>query len=133
MTVEEEYQDILQNMEFAIIQIYRQHADLIDAEVLTAIEALARLYSAQAQGKTLSARPIKGLSNQVMEAVQAMCQWRMGGSQPQDFIAAPEASPPSVETAVIAACLKRIQSSIKFWSKERGRQGYLNYVNQFIH
>jgi hypothetical protein len=44
MSVEEAHQDILQNMEFAIVEIYRAQRDLIDAEVLTAISVLvARL------------------------------------------------------------------------------------------
>jgi hypothetical protein len=28
--------------------------------------------------------------------------------------------------------LKKIQKSVPFWSKEGGRQGYLNFVNQYI-
>jgi hypothetical protein len=46
MSVEEEHFDVLQNMEFEIVQIYRWRSlrlaestsDLIDAEVLNAIE-----------------------------------------------------------------------------------------------
>jgi len=34
MTFEAEYEDVLQNLEFAIIQVYRERPDLIDAEVL---------------------------------------------------------------------------------------------------
>jgi rRNA pseudouridine-1189 N-methylase Emg1 (Nep1/Mra1 family) len=29
-------------------------------------------------------------------------------------------------------CLKRLQSSLKLWTKEGGRQGYLNYISQFV-
>jgi hypothetical protein len=29
-------------------------------------------------------------------------------------------------------CLKRIQSSVKFWNNQSGRQGYLNYISRFV-
>jgi hypothetical protein len=32
----------------------------------------------------------------------------------------------------IQACLKKIEGSIKFWSKERGSQGYLKYIVHFL-
>lgn len=134
MTVEEEHQDILQNIESAIIEVYRDRSDLIDAEVLSAIDALVRLYAAQAQRRTSSLRPPKGLAGQVFEAVDQICQWRLGQLDLED--SNPDNLPldvPPVEVSVMVDCLKRIQSSIKFWSKERGRQGYLNFVNPFIY
>lgn len=32
----------------------------------------------------------------------------------------------------IVACLKRIKSSVKLWTKKGGRQGYLNFIEQHI-
>ena len=32
----------------------------------------------------------------------------------------------------IIDCLKRIQSSIKLWTKKNGRKGYLEYISKFI-
>jgi hypothetical protein len=131
MNVEEDHLDMLQNMEFGIIQVYQSNPDLIDAEVLAAIDALVRIYGAEAQGKTISSRPVRGIAKQVMEAVQELCEWRLGrqaltdASQPFEDI-------PALSLEVIVACLKRIQSSIKFWTQKGGRQGYLNYVLQFM-
>jgi hypothetical protein len=131
MEVELEHQDVLQNIEFVIKQVYRTHPDLIDEEVLTAIESLIRRYGAEAQGKTLSNRPIRGMTAEVAQAVQEICEIRLG-RQPlsneagnADFL-----EPQSLE--VIVACLKRLQSSIKFWTKKGGRQGYLEYMQQFL-
>jgi hypothetical protein len=132
MAVEEEYQDVLQNLEFAIIAVYRETPDLIDAEVLTAIESLIRTYGAEAQGKSIGFRPIRGLSKAVAEAVQDMCELRLGRSAPVDAQGNPVEAPPSIPLEVLVDCLKRIQSSIKLWTKQRGRQGYLDYVQQFI-
>jgi hypothetical protein len=29
-------------------------------------------------------------------------------------------------------CLKRIKKSVQFWTKEGGRQGYLEYISNFM-
>jgi hypothetical protein len=132
MTVEEEFQDVLQNIEFSIIQVYRNDPELVDAEVLTAVEALIRLYSAEAQGKSLSMRPVRGITKQVMESVQSMCEWRLGRSALKDEQGSlgELQLPKTVDEIVV--CLKRIQSSIKFWTQKGGRQGYLHFIQQFI-
>lgn len=132
MAIEEEYEDVLQNIESGIIQIYKENPDLIDAEVATALEALVRIYGAEAQGKSISTRPIRGVSKKVMESVQQICEWRLGRAtigNPKGKLAK---APPTVEVDAIVACLKRIQSSIKLWTQKGGRQGYLNFVSQFI-
>lgn len=132
MKIEEEYQDVLQNLEFAIMDVYRNRDDLVDAEVLNAIQALIRTYGPEAQGKSISTRPLRGITKEVADTVKEMCEFRLGRSpianregQTLDM-----STPISLE--ILVACLKRIESSIKFWTKERGRQGYLDYIQQFI-
>lgn len=49
-----------------------------------------------------------------------------GDNQPVDI----PIDPLTVEE--ITACLKWIRKSIRLWTKEGGRQGYLNYISQFI-
>uniref|UniRef100_B8HUZ5 Uncharacterized protein n=1 Tax=Cyanothece sp. (strain PCC 7425 / ATCC 29141) TaxID=395961 RepID=B8HUZ5_CYAP4 len=127
MEIEEEYQDILLNIELSIISVYRETPDLIDAEVLSAIDALVRFYSAQAQGKSPAVPTVRGISKLVMERVMEQIQimFEVGKSNLRD-------APTPISLEVMVACLRRIQSSIKFWSKKSGRQGYLSYVDQFI-
>jgi hypothetical protein len=133
MTFEAEYEDVLQNLESAIIQVYREHSDLIDAEVLIAIESLIRIYGSQAQGKSISSRPLKGLSQQVASSVQLICEWRLGRVPLTDADGTPVTDAPTPHTPnEIVDCLKRIQSSIRLWTKKGGRQGYLNFVSQFL-
>jgi len=97
--------------------------------VLIAIESLIHL---QAQGKSISSRPTRGLSQQVASSVQQMCEWRLGR------VTLPDAQDPPVAEVLtpqtpneIVDCLKRIQSSIRLWTKG-GRQGYLNFVSEFL-
>ncbi len=124
MTIETEYQEILQNIELEIITYYRQEPELIDLEVLTGIEWVTRLYHGEAQGKSLSPRPISGLSAEVANRVKDKCdilkQLSIDG-----------AISTSATPTEITDCLKRIQSSIKLWNKQ-GRQGYLKYIAQFF-
>lgn len=84
MSAEEEHSDVLQNLEFAIVEIYKKTPDLIDAEVLTAIESLIRIYGAESQGKSIRSRSIRGLSQSVAETVQLICELRLGRSLTDD-------------------------------------------------
>jgi hypothetical protein len=135
MSVEEEHLDVLQNLEFAIVEVYKKTPDLIDAEVLTAIESLIRTYGAEAQGKSIGSRPIRGLSQSVAEMVQLFCEVRLGRSTLADpamgFTDQSIGKLPTISLEVLVACLKRIQSSIRFWTKKNGRQGYLDYIQKF--
>jgi hypothetical protein len=131
MNVEEEYLDVLQNIEYAIVEAYRQDKALTDATVLFAIETLIREYSAEARGKQAAVRPLTGLGKEVGEAVKNMCDWRLGRSKmTNERGQALEISPITLDALI--ACLKRIRKSIEFWTKEGGRQGYLNYINRFL-
>lgn len=39
-------------------------------------------------------------------------------------------APVSVETLI--ACLKRLEKSVKLWNEQGGRQGYLEYIAEFL-
>jgi hypothetical protein len=135
MSIEEEYEDVLHNLESAIVMYYRDHPDLIDAEVETALDWLIKLYSTHAQGKSSSARQLKGVSGEVAEEVKRICEWRLGREplEMRDEKGNPmELEIESLKPSEIVACLKRIKSSIKLWTKKGGRQGYLDFVKQYI-
>lgn len=133
MNVEEEYIDVLQNIEFAIVSVHQRNRALVDFEVENALNALIAHYQAQATGR--AARPIRlnERSQQVYEAMKAMCDWRMGNESimlSEDGERAPQLPPVSAD--VIIACLKRIRKSVQHWNKEGGRQGYLTFIGRFI-
>lgn len=135
MNVEEKYQDVLQNLEGAIVVYYRANPDLIDAEVETAMDWLIKIYSAEAQGKTSSPRSPRGTSGQVAEAVKMMCELRLGRREveAEDEEGNPvELDIKPLAPSEIVECLKRIKSSLKMWTKQGGRQGYLKFVNRFF-
>lgn len=50
---EDEYMDILQNIESAVIRVYEDRPALIDYDVEEAYDALMKLYRAQSRDRTL--------------------------------------------------------------------------------
>ncbi len=135
MSIEEEYSDVLQNIKQAIIADYQDNPELIDSDVETAISYLVELYGAKAQGRISGYPKPEGNAAAVVKSVKQMCNWRLGKEKikiedesGQIFeIGLKELELERLEIPVIVDCLKKIQSSIKFWSEKHGKQGYLNY------
>jgi hypothetical protein len=139
MTVpfEEQYQDVLQNIEFAIVSVYRENGELSDWGVGAALDGLIRAYGAEERGRDAPVLRLAELEQKVYNRVRGMCEWRLGrqaligdeqaGEQP-DGLELPE----PVTQGEIVACLKRIRLSLKRWSKQGGRRGYLDFVSQYI-
>jgi hypothetical protein len=127
-------------MEFEIVQIYRWRSlrlaestsDLIDAEVLNAIESLIHIYNLEVKGGFAASPKVKGLSATVAAAVKDICELRLrrGSNLDERAQLFDETAPKTAQN--IVDCLKRIQSSIKFWTKKSGRKGYLEYISKFI-
>ena len=140
LNIEEEYEDIIQNLEESIVMCYLSHPDLIDAEVETAMDWLVKLYSAQAQGKTSSYQEPTGVSAEVANSVQQMCEWRLG----REKLAVEDEAGQIIKLGIqdleleklelkqIVICLKRIQSSIKLWANKTETQGYFHEIAQFM-
>jgi len=133
MDFEEKYQDVLQNIEFAIITVYRQHSELTDHDVETVLSEVIRGYQAEQRQREVTPSSLNDLRQQLYDGVKMMCDWRLGraelGSESgRDNV--PNPTPLTVEE--IVACLKRIRKSVKKWSKQGGRQGYLKFVEQYI-
>jgi hypothetical protein len=130
---EDTYLDVLQNIEFGIVRVYRERPELTDWDALNATEALIRGYTAESRGRSRPNIRLSDLPQLVFDSVEAMCEWRLGrerpfaeGNQPVEMEMEPKT------TDEIIACLKRIRKSIKRWNKEGGRQGYLNFVSEFV-
>jgi hypothetical protein len=51
MDLFEKYQDVLQNIEFAIVSIYREKLEMTDYAVMRSSEAIINHYSAEKTGK----------------------------------------------------------------------------------
>jgi hypothetical protein len=132
MKFEEEYEDVLQNIEFGIVSVYHQHSELVDWDVEEALSALIHYYTAEARDKPVELHALPGVQAEVVRAVKAACDWRLGREQLLDEHDQPVELPVLTTLDEIVACLKRIRKSVQFWSKSAGRQGYLGYIETFL-
>src|SRR5690349_16352517 len=78
---EQEYEDVLQNIEFAIVGVYREHPEITDWTIETALDGLVRVYQAEGLGRAAPKLRLSEQEQQVFDRVRAMCEWRMGSEQ----------------------------------------------------
>jgi hypothetical protein len=131
--IEEEHTDVLQNIEFAIVGVYRKNRELTDYDVDKVLNALIKHYQAEKRQRTYEKPRMSSLAEQVYESVQWMCEWRLGrvsmeAKDDESTIGAPV----PITTDALIGCLKRISKSVGKWNKRGGTRGYLQYVDQFI-
>jgi hypothetical protein len=96
------------------------------------LEAAADRYRAETRGHTPPDVSPSEMEADLYEAVQTMCEWRLGRSGPDG--AADEAcpAPKPITTDEIILCLKRILKSVNRWNRSGGRTGYLDFIVQYV-
>jgi hypothetical protein len=138
MAFHDKYLDVLQNIEFAIVQIYRKDPELHDYEVMSALEAAIDYYAAQRINRNPREFNLSDRAALVAENVKKALNWRLGQKSLEmaetglDELAENQAEFKPITLDEIIACLKKILGSIKKWNKQGGRQGYLTFVSPFI-
>ena len=118
--------DVLQNIEFGIVEVYRADRSLLDIDAKDAIDALIRHYHAEEEQHTPPTITLGDPAQRVFRSVQAMCAWRLGRSSLDG-----ETTPP-MPVSELVKCLREIQKSIPRWSRQGGRKGYLDFVSQYL-
>jgi len=133
--LEDEFMDVLQNIEFALVTVYNEDEEMTDYEAEKAINSLIRLYTAEQRKRDAPDLDLSGPAALAFELVKGMCEWRLGreklqsgdeNKEPFDFNLEP------IALNDLIACLKRIRRSIQKWNREYGRRGYYDFVSQFI-
>jgi hypothetical protein len=131
---EQQYEDVLQNIEFAIVSTYRERPEEIsDWSVEAALDALIRAYGAEHTGRTPPSARLSDAEQMIYDRVRLMCEWRLGREQllaEQAPAAMREIEPKTLDE--IVACLKRVRTSVKRWHKSGGRRGYLDFVGKYV-
>lgn len=131
--IEEEYLDVLQNIEFAIVDVYRSEQALSDYDVSKILNVLISGYQAELSKRDFSKPNLSPLQERLYVSVKYICEWRLGreamDKKEKQF---QKRKPESISVEEIIACLKRIRKSVEMWSKQSGRKGYLDYIDQFL-
>ena len=131
MRIEEEHEDVLQNIEFAVATLYRRNPEMTDYAVLRTYEALVQAYSSEVTGRALKPIEPSGLEVELFRHVRTVCEWRLGrGEMCAAQGDAMKCEP--IDTPTLVLCLKRLVKSVQRWTKRHGRQGYLSFMTQFV-
>ena len=129
MAFEDKYLDVLQNIEFAIVSVYNENNDLNDYEVMSALDALINHYRMEFQGHISKEYQFPPKETLVIHRVQEMCEYRLGRND-LGKIGTDDMGVKTVEE--IVSCLRKIRKSVERWSKQGGKQGYLQFVKDYI-
>lgn len=122
---EDQYIDVLQNIEWALLSLVKDHPELSDHDMLRIIEQALTYYKSQQRGNLVIAQSkLTDIRQDIFERILSMCEWRLGRLPPPDKQIA--CNPITIEELIL--CLKRIEKSIKFWTKQGGRKGYINFA-----
>jgi len=130
MAFGEKYLDVLQNIEYPIQVVYKTEKDLTDYDVLSAIEALIEVYSAEERKREPRKFSFSVKSLHVYAGVKGLCDIRLGKGISNAIEI--DGSLPVISLNEMLNCLKTIKNSINKWTKRNGRQGYLNFVRTYM-
>jgi hypothetical protein len=106
--------DVLQNLETGIVMLYRQKADLLDYDVDEAFDVLIHEYRLEQGDRPPKQHKMSPDAALVYNVLRPVCEWRLGRS-----------------TETIASVIS-IDTLLQRWNGERGRQGYVQFINQFV-
>lgn len=130
MKFAEENLDILQNLEFAIVEVWRAHPEMTDYVAQRAYETARQFYRAEQRGRPPKPPALTGLDATAFESLKAMCEFRLGRSAGPPSEPDTPVSPIPVEKLI--ACLQELAKSVERHTFSDGRQGYLKFIDGFL-
>ena len=116
---EEPYEDILQNIEYAILNVYKQHGSITDKDVETALEYLMEMGKAQLDlpSKFLTELPANVRS--IVDVVNDILEFRESFGKKEDLITR-------------LKCIYRVLDSVKTHYHPRDKYSYLKFIGAFF-
>lgn len=135
MRVEEQYMDVLQNIEFGIVQYYHMFPAINDYNVMRALEALIDEYTGEKIGRPPRNFRLSDTESNLVGTIRMVCEWRLGREESEETEDAEQtpAETGGIGVDEIILCLKRLLKSVNRWNKEGGTRGYLNFIVQYVH
>jgi hypothetical protein len=130
MALEDVHLDVLQNIEFAIVSVYREQPGLRDTQVMRVLDALIDVYRAETRGHTPKEPSLPEPEDTVFQRTKEICELRLGRQVPAVRLQVPFEGDKTASD--IVACLRKIRRSVERWNKRGGQQGYLQFVSEFV-
>jgi len=120
----DEYSDVLENIEFMILEARRAYPDLTDKEVESALDCLVRTYDTKEKGIIYEFKSESPRVQLVIDKVNAILEYRMSGQDTWLRLINPR-------EAIL--CLHFILDSVYFHiSRKKGEATYLDFIGQFF-
>lgn len=130
MALEDVHLDVLQNIEFAITNVYRKQGDLRDIDVRRALDAAIEVYRAEVRGHAPKEVNLPEPEGTVFQNIKEICEFRLGRQEAVTRVQVPFEGEKTASD--ILACLRKIRKSVERWNKRGGQQGYLQFVSEFV-
>jgi hypothetical protein len=128
--IEENYFDVLQNIEMMVVSSYDKLPQMQDSNVLTVYDALGDFYIAQKIGRPPRNFNLSPNEEEVFDSLKEVCDWRLGLKKTYNKIKLDKRAALSIDELLV--CIKRLKKSLKFWNKETGRKGYLDFIKNQV-
>ena len=129
---QDENLDVLQNLEFAIVEVWRAHPEMTDYSAQRAYEAARQLYRAEQRGNPPKPPALTGLDATAFEALRAMCEFRLGRNPGPPPAGEEEVTVTPLPSETLIACLQELAKSVERHTRSGGRQGYLQFISKFL-
>ena len=129
MKVEEEYEDVLQNIEFAVVSFDKKSNILRDEHCLKAYDLLKKKYTAEMRGWKLENTVIEDpIVAELVSEIIPYSDLRLGK------VAIQKQNIPfkSVDHNAIIKCFERLSKSVNKWKAGKNSRRYLEFVSNFI-
>ena len=135
MALEDKHLDLLQNIEFMVVSVYRDVPSMEDREAIRALDALVQYQRRVAAGQTPTA------PDNLSENEQLVFDRVLGIIAERRAMAPPEEAPKRFSVLnkktnsfedTILACLRKLHKSAVRWNKRNGKQGYLKFAIQYL-
>ncbi len=130
MEPEQKHLDVLQNIEFAIVNVYGDRPTLVDYRVMKALDTLIASYRAESRGHTDKPISLEDEEREIFDRVKSVCEWRLGRTEEPEGLEVPPVQPTSLDD--IVSCLRKIRKSVDRWNSRGGPQGYLRFVSEYV-
>jgi hypothetical protein len=121
---------VLQNLEFTVVTVWREHPALTDYAALRAYEAARQLYRAELRGHVPKPHGFTGLEAVTFDALKTMCEFQLGRGTAEGLDDLPPQAPVALE--LLVDCLRELERSVERHTKAAGKQGYLTFIDEFL-
>jgi hypothetical protein len=113
MALEETHLDVLQNIEFAIVSVYREQRDLRDYAVMRALDALIGVYRAEQRGHVPKEVQLPEPELSIFQRTKELCELRLGRQGSVSGIQTPVADAGTADSDV--AGVRKALRSVTGW------------------